>query len=138
MLDERIRVFYVDDNPKQSRMLTSLLEECGFRVIAVNDPAAALSFCKQTTFDIALLDYDMPGITGSQLAEEIKFVLPDIPIVLISGYTALPATELVFVDAHFGFGTALDDLLWTMRILAKPLLPGAITGRLVARHADST
>jgi hypothetical protein len=31
----------------------------------------------------------------------------------------LPATELAFVDAHFGFGTALDDLLWTMRILVQ-------------------
>jgi hypothetical protein len=41
-------------------------------------------------------------------------------VVLISGRGALPATELTFVDAHFGFGTALDDLLWTMRILVRP------------------
>lgn len=138
MLDERIRVFYVDDNLKQSRMLTCLLEECGFRVIPVTEPAAALTLCKQTSFDLALLDYDMPGITGSQLAEEIKFLLPDVPVVLISGYSALPATELLFVDAHFGFGTALDDLLWTMRILAQPPLPGIIPTRISARHADST
>lgn len=138
MLDERIRVFYVDDNPKQSRMLTALLEQCGFRVIAVTDPATALRLCKQTSFDLALLDYEMPGMTGSQLAEEIKFVLPDVPVVLISGYAALPATELLFVDAHFGFGTALDDLLWTMRILAQPPLPGISPARVTARHADST
>ena len=138
MLDERIRVFYVDDNPKQNRMLTCLLEKCGFKVIPVTDPAAALTLCKQTSFDLALLDYEMPGITGSQLAEEIKFLVPDVPVVLISGYTALPATELLFVDAHFGFGTALDDLLWTMRILAQPPLPGVTPARVTARHADST
>jgi len=138
MLDERIRVFYVDDNPRQSRMLTCLLEECGFRVIPVTNPATALPLCKQTSFDIALLDYDMPGITGSQLAEEIKFLLPDVPVVLISGYTALPATDLIFADAHFGFGTALDDLLWTMRILAQPPLPGIVPARQNVRHADST
>jgi CheY-like chemotaxis protein len=138
MLGERIRVFYVDDNPQQSRMLSCLLEECGFRVIAVTDPAAALTLSKQTSFDIALLDYDMPQITGSQLAEEIKFRLPDVPVVLISGYTALPATELLFADAHFGFGTALDDLLWTMRILAQPPLPGMTPARISARSADST
>src|SRR5215471_5353407 len=107
MLDEKIRVFYVDDNPRQSSMLTGLLEECGFRVIALNDPVVAVRICKQTSFDVALLDYEMPGLSGSQLAEEIKFLLPDVPVVLISGYTALPATELLFVDAHFGFGTAL-------------------------------
>ena len=138
MLLERIRIFYVDDNPKQSRMLTCLLEQCGFRVIAVTDPGAALALCKQTSFDLALLDYEMPAMSGSQLAEEIKFLLPDVPVVLISGYSALPATELLFVDAHFGFGTSLDDLLWTMRILAQPPLPGITPARITARHADST
>ncbi len=138
MLDERIRVFYVDDNLKQSRMLTCLLEQCGFRVMAVADPSLALDLCKQTSFDLALLDYEMPGMSGSQLAEKIKFLLPDVPIVLISGYTALPATELLFIDAHFVFGTSLDDLLWTMRILAQPPLPGITPARITARHADST
>ncbi len=138
MLDERIRVFYVDDNLKQSRMLTCLLEQCGFRVMAVADPSLALALCKQTSFDLALVDYEMPGMSGSQLAEKIKFLLPDVPIVLISGYTALPATELLFIDAHFGFGTSLDDLLWTMRILAQPPLPGITPARITARHADST
>ena len=138
MLNERIRVFYVDDNPKQSRMLTCLLEQCGFRVIAVTDPAAALALCKQTSFDLALLDYEMPGTSGAQLAEEIRFLLPDVPIVLISGYSALPATELLFADAHFGFGTSFDDLLWTMRVLGQPPLPGMTMARITARHTDST
>jgi CheY-like chemotaxis protein len=111
-------VFYVDDNPKSSRLLTSVLEACGFRVIVAHDPLEALGLCRKTSFDLALLDYDMPGMTGSQLAQEIKFMVPDAPVVLISGYAALPPTELVFVDAHFGLGTVLDDLLWTMRILA--------------------
>ena len=134
MLDERIRVFYVDDNPKQSRMLTSLLEQCGFRVIAATDPAAALTLSKQTLFDLVLLDYEMPGMSGPQLAEKMKLQLPDVPVVLISGYTTLPATELLFVDAHFGFGTSLDDLLWSMRVLAQPPLPGITPARMSARH----
>jgi CheY-like chemotaxis protein len=138
MLDERIRVFYVDDNPKQSCLLTSVLEQSGFQVIPVHDPILALHLCKQTSFDIALLDYEMPQMTGSQLANEFKFLLPDTPVVLISGYSELPDTELLFADAHFGFGTALDDLLWTMRILAQPPLPGMGTVRAMARHADST
>jgi hypothetical protein len=29
---------------------------------------------------------------------------------------------MAFVDAHFGFGSVLDDLLWTMRILSQPKL----------------
>ena len=44
---------------------------------------------------------------------------PNIPIVLISGCAALAASELLFVDAHFGRHTVLDDLLGTMWSLVR-------------------
>ena len=121
-MENRTTVFYVDDNPKSSRLLSSVLEESGFRVITKNDPLEALSLCRRTYFDLALLDYEMPQMSGSKLAQEIKYLVPDVPVVLISGRTTLPSAELAFVDAHFGFGTSLDDLLWTMRILTQPRL----------------
>jgi CheY-like chemotaxis protein len=147
-MEKRTTVLYVDDNPKSSRLLTSVLEECGFRVITKNDPVEALALCKRTYFDLALLDYEMPLMSGSQLAHEIKYLVPDVPVVLISGRTALPSAELAFVDAHFGFGTSLDDLLWTMRILAQPKLVtmhehlagqrAGLVQREMTRWADST
>jgi CheY-like chemotaxis protein len=141
-MENRTTVFYVDDNPKSSRLLASVLEECGFRVITKNDPAEALKLCQKTNFDLALLDFEMPSMSGSKLAHEIKYLAPDVPVVLISGRTTLPSTELAFVDAHFGFGTALDDLLWTMRILTQPkvfALEDHVAGqREVTKWADST
>jgi CheY-like chemotaxis protein len=141
-METRTTVFYVDDNPKSSRLLSSVLEECGFRVIAKNDPQEALALCKRTNFDLALLDYEMPKMSGSKLAQEIKFLVPDVPVVLISGRSNLPSTELAFVDAHFGFGTSLDDLLWTMRILTHTrvfTMEDHLAGqREMTRWADST
>ena len=119
-MDTRTTLLYVDDNPKSSRLLTSVLEKCGFRVISKNDPAEALTLCRRTSFDLALLDYEMPAMTGARLAGEIKHLMPEIPVVLISGRTSIPQAELEFVDAHFGLGTSLDDLLWTMRVLVPP------------------
>ena len=119
-MDTRNTILYVDDNPKSSRLLSSVLEECDFRVVTRNDPAEALALCRRTSFDLALVDYEMPTMSGSRLAREIKYLMPDLPVVLISGRTSLPPEELEFVDAHFGFGTSLDDLLWTLRILATP------------------
>jgi CheY-like chemotaxis protein len=140
-MENRTTVFYVDDNPKSSRLLTSVLEECGFRVITKNDPLEALALCKRTYFDLALLDYEMPSMSGSKLAQEIKYLVPDVPVVLLSARTTLPSTELAFVDAHFGFGTSLDDLLWTMRILVRPKLvmqDHHADERGMTRWADST
>ena len=122
-IEPRTTLFYVDDNPRSSQLLAGVLEQCGFTVITANDPVEALRLCKKISFDLALLDYEMPQMTGAQLAQEMKFLLPDIPVVLISGYTNLPATELLFADAHFGFGTSLDDLLWTMRVLVRTPVP---------------
>jgi len=119
-MDERTTVLYVDDNPRSSRLLASVLEECGFRMISKNDPLEALALCRRISFDLALLDYEMPALSGARLAREIKKMMPEVPIVLISGRTSIPDAELEFVDAHFGFGTALDDLLWSMRILSPP------------------
>jgi CheY-like chemotaxis protein len=112
-------LLYVDDNPRASRLLAGVLEDCGFRVIARNDPSEALMLCRRTYFDLALLDYEMPVMNGARLAREIKHLAPDIPVVLISGHKELPPAELEFVDAHFGFGTDLDDLLWSLRILSR-------------------
>ena len=137
-MENRTTVFYVDDNPKSSRLLTSVLEESGFRVIAKHDPLEALALCRRTYFDLALLDYEMPSMSGSRLAQEIKFLVPDVPVVLISARSTLPSTELAFVDAHFGFGTALDDLLWTMRILAQPKVVRMGDQRAMTQWADST
>jgi CheY-like chemotaxis protein len=141
-MENRTTVFYVDDNPKSSRLLTSVLEECGFRVITKNDPIEALALCKRTYFDIALLDYEMPAMSGARLAQEIKFLVPDAPVVLISSRSDLPPSEMAFVDAHFGFGTALDDLLWTMRILTHPkvvtMMDHRPDPRAMTQWADST
>ena len=137
-MENRTTVFYVDDNPKSSRLLTNVLEECGFRVIAKNDPLEALALCRRTYFDLALLDYEMPAMSGSKLAQEIKYLVPNVPVVLISSRSTLPSTELAFVDAHFGLGTALDDLLWTMRILAQPKLVRMEDQRAMTPWADST
>jgi len=112
-------VFYVDDNARCRRLLSSVLTECGFEVITVADPVDALRRCKELLFDLALLDYQMPSLTGSQLAQEIKFFAPHIPVVLISDHTVLPASELMFVDAHFGHGSSLDELVETMRRLTS-------------------
>jgi hypothetical protein len=57
---------------------------------------------------------------------------------VISGFSALPPFELIFVDAHVGRGATLDELLDTMRslihskcaVLARDLIPPPNTNSL--------
>ena len=111
-------VLYVDDNPKSRRLLATFFRDCGFEVITAEDPMEALRHFRMFCFDLALLDYHMSLLSGPELAQKMKSMHPNVPIVMISGCAVLPDTELLFVDAHFGSDTSLDDLLATMRTLA--------------------
>lgn len=137
-MQNRPTVFYLDDNPSSRSLLTGVLRESGFEVISAGDPIEALDCMNKICFDLVLLDYQMPFMSGSQLAQELKFIHPDIPIVMISGRVGLPAAELLFVDAHFGSGTALDDLITAMRMLLSPKPPSAASAGRASQWADLT
>ena len=137
-MNKMTTVFYVDDNARSRGLLSSVLAECGFKIITAGDPVEALSRCRKICFDLALLDYQMPSLSGSQLALEFKLLMPDVPIVLLSGHAVLPSAELVFVDAHFGRGTHLDELVDAMRLLTNSKLPKQINHTSAAAWSQST
>jgi|SRR5579862_7816399 len=122
-MDKQATVFYVDDNPKSRALLTNILEAKGFSVIAAEDPQEALRRARSIEFEVALLDYQMPGMLGTQLARELKRVNPDLPVVVISGLAALPSHELAGVNVHLGYGTRVDQLLETIEMLADRSSP---------------
>ncbi|HKD01921.1 MAG TPA: response regulator [Terriglobales bacterium] len=116
-------VLYVDDNSNSRRLLTAILETKGFAVIGEEDPVAALEQAKKKEFDLALLDYQMPRMKGTELARELKRMDSGVPVVLISGLAGLPSEELTFVNVHLGKGTRLECLLDTIRKLAQGRVP---------------
>jgi hypothetical protein len=69
-------------------------------------------------FELALLDYRMSPLSGPEVAQKMKSMRPNVPIMMIPGCAVLPDTELLFVDAHFGSDSSLDDLMAAMRTLA--------------------
>lgn len=137
-------VFYVDDNPKARRLLASVMRSCGFNVVSAGDPIEAVARAKASSFDLALLDYPMPGLSGGELAQKLKCLKPNLPVVLISGFSFLPPVELLFVDAHIGRGATLDELLETIRLLiqANHVLQTGLEGHpldwIKYRHAEAT
>ena len=78
-----LSILFVEDDEDQLNSIPRLLKEMGHEVQAVQDPVAALKLAEErrTTFDIMITDYDMPSMTGEELAE----ALPDLPVILVSG-----------------------------------------------------
>ena len=110
-------VFYVDDSPKALRMLTSVLEGCGYKVVSAATAREASESMEQITFDLILLAYRLPRMISFKLARDIKRRSPGTPVILISGHTLWEPEELTHVDAYIGKGGTLDSLLTTIRAL---------------------
>ena len=113
-------VFYVNDNPKALRVLTSVLEGCGYKeVVTACNTGDALERMEQSAFDLVLLTYRVPRMISFKLEREIKRRCPGTPIILVSGHTLLAPEELTYVDAYVGKGATLDSLLTKIRLLIR-------------------
>jgi CheY-like chemotaxis protein len=110
-------ILYVDPNAKSRQLLTSLLEDLGLEVVAMGDANEALELMSRESFHLAILDHEMPSITGAQLAARMKRLQPGTPVILISGNTSPQPHELAFVDGHFGAVSPLSDFLDTVKRL---------------------
>jgi CheY-like chemotaxis protein len=110
-------ILYVEGNVSSRRLLRSILTDCGFEVVATGDAEEAIREFNKFLFDAALIDHRMPTISGPDLAFKFKSFRPGFPVVMLSGAAVFPDGELLSVDAHFGSGTSLNDLLATLRTL---------------------
>ena len=66
------RLLCVDDNPANLLLVQTLLEDMGAEVTAVDSGYAALHAVQTQTFDLALMDVQMPGMDGRQTTEAIR------------------------------------------------------------------
>ena len=85
-------VLFVDDDFLIRLSTASLLEDLGHTVIKAASGAEALAILgRGQEIDMLITDYAMPGMTGLQLAEAVRGVMPGLPILLATGYADLPA-----------------------------------------------
>ena len=100
-------VLYVDDDESIVFLMKRLLERKGYRVSGYTkqDDALAAARADPSQFNIAVTDYNMPGMSGLEVARALRQIRADLPIVMASGYIteelraqapAAGVSELVF------------------------------------------
>jgi PAS domain S-box-containing protein len=84
---EGATVLVVDDDPDVRRFVVDLLADSGYAVSAADDgPSGLRTLNEQGPFDLLLLDFAMPGMTGSEVARSARSLAPDQPILMMTGY----------------------------------------------------
>jgi PAS domain S-box-containing protein len=86
-----LKILAVDDDPLILMNMVVMLEDLGHDVTEATSGRSALEIYRTNDdWDLVVTDHSMPGMTGSELARQLRQVRPDLPIVLASGYTDLP------------------------------------------------
>jgi CheY-like chemotaxis protein len=81
-------ILVVEDDSELRPVLTSVLEDEGYEVVDTPSGEGALEHAKQRSFDLVVTDVRMEGIDGLQLAEALRGALPEIPIIIITGFAS--------------------------------------------------
>jgi DNA-binding response OmpR family regulator len=83
------RVLVVDDQSAVRAMISIVLRINHFEVVEAASAAAALKAFEQSSFDLAIVDIFLQGTNGFDLIGTMRERVPDLPVVAISGMTAL-------------------------------------------------
>jgi CheY-like chemotaxis protein len=114
-------ILCIDDEDLGLEIRKMVLEREGFSVLTAKDGVSGLSlFDTEQQIDAVVVDYAMPGMDGGQVAAILRKRKPDIPILMLSAYVALPeeVMRVVSVSATKGDGAftlvqKLKELLQT-------------------------
>jgi two-component system, NtrC family, response regulator GlrR len=109
-------ILLVDDDPQVLRYLTIALEEAGYAVTATTSGEAAIAYIQARRPDLLILDLNMPKPDGFELLRVEHERLPDLRILVISGYLhggLLEAARL------FGAAAILEKPVTAEALVAK-------------------
>jgi len=98
------RVFYMEDELFLGKIVRESLESRGFQVFMETDGARAMEVFRAAEADVCVLDIMLPNKDGFAIADEIRVINPDIPIIFL---TARTQTE----DVVKGFGVGGNDYI---------------------------
>jgi len=77
-------LLWVDDEIEQLKAHLLFLEKKGYEVVTVSNGTDAIDQCRERSFDLVLLDEQMPGLSGLETLQRIKELQPALPVVMVT------------------------------------------------------
>ena len=128
MTSAKTRILIVDDAGPVVVLCVNVLQALGYAVKGANRGETAVELLRKERFDLMVLDYKMPGMTGFDVYHQAKTLHPELAVVLVTGHGS---PEVVTEANRLGFDS----------ILLKPFtseeLRGTVEKVLTDRKQDS-
>jgi DNA-binding NtrC family response regulator len=124
-------ILCIDDSQNILEIQQILLESKGYRVLIAPDGPTGITLSREHSVDVVVLDFNMPGMNGNQVAQVMAQEQPTLPVVIWSGYPAdIPESLRGFAYAVLHKGDGPNVLFSVLESLVKA---GAIRGESARR-----
>jgi CheY-like chemotaxis protein len=104
-------VLCVDDESVGLQVRRMILERAGYTVLTATNGPSALEVFSQQPIDAIVLDYAMPEMDGGEVAARMRSIKPDVPIILLSAFMALPHEVTQHVNIYMTKGEGAPSLI---------------------------
>mgnify|MGYP003282902975 FL=1 len=78
------RLLWVDDEIDMLKPHILFLEKKGYEVVTASNGPDAIDLCRDQSFDLVLLDENMPGLSGLETLMRLKDLVPNVPVVMVT------------------------------------------------------
>src|SRR5260221_5908107 len=82
-------ILVVDDDREMANLLRDVLREAGYNASSANSGADALARVREECPDLLISDVRMSGMSGHQLQNELRELVPDLPVVIITAFGSI-------------------------------------------------
>ena len=83
---DSLRVLVVDDDPAVLAAMQEALGALGYSAQGAASGGAALGLVREQHFDVVVTDLGMPGMSGWQVAEDVKRLSPGTQVMILTGW----------------------------------------------------
>ena len=110
-------ILVVDDEKNYLLVLSAVLEDEGYEVLAANGGHEALEIQKSSDLDLILTDMKMPSMDGIELLENVKALDPDLPVIMMTAHGTIDkAVEAMQKGAYSYILKPFDNERLTMYV----------------------
>ena len=115
----RAKLLCVDDDPGIREFYDALFGSHNYEVVSAANGRQALTILRshRNKIDAVISDHDMPGMTGPELAAQIKLRWPELPVIIVSGSQPVLEEAPHFVDAAMAKGAPIHEILCHVGLL---------------------
>lgn len=81
-----MRCLIIEDDESPRLLMARLIEGAGHRATLTATGDEALAAARRDTYDVAIVDLELPGMTGAQTIAALHHMAPSLPVLVVSGY----------------------------------------------------